>query len=92
MARAAAKSSRTSRPKARPTGSAAAREVKFSNLDKIFFPKTRFTKGDLIQYYIAVAPYMLPHLHDRPVTLIRFGPAEALRNAAQRRPNSRDYT
>jgi bifunctional non-homologous end joining protein LigD len=72
MARAAAKPMRAPRAKARATGSAAAREVKFSNLDKVFFPKTKFTKGDLIQYYIAIAPYMLPHLRDRPVTLIRF--------------------
>ena len=47
-------------------------EVKFSNLDKIFFPTGAFTKGDLIKYYIAVAPYLLPHLKNRPVTLIRF--------------------
>ena len=47
-------------------------EVKFSNLEKVFFPKTRFTKGNMIQYYVAVAPYILPHLRKRPVTLIRF--------------------
>jgi bifunctional non-homologous end joining protein LigD len=50
----------------------AAPEVKFSNLEKVFFPKTRFTKGNMIQYYVAVAPYILPHLRRRPVTLIRF--------------------
>jgi len=48
------------------------REVKFTNLDKVFFPLGKFTKGDLIKYYVAVAPYLLPHLLDRPVTLIRF--------------------
>jgi bifunctional non-homologous end joining protein LigD len=47
-------------------------DVKFSNLDKVFFPETGFTKGELIQYYLKAAPYMLPHLKDRPVTLIRF--------------------
>lgn len=46
--------------------------VKFTNLDKVFFPKTGFTKGDLIQYYVAVAPFILPHLRQRPVTLVRF--------------------
>jgi bifunctional non-homologous end joining protein LigD len=46
-------------------------EVKFSNLEKVFFPKVGFTKGEMIQYYIDVAPYLLPHLHNRPVTLIR---------------------
>lgn len=47
------------------------REIAFSNLEKIFFPETGFTKGDLIKYYVAVAPVVLPHLRDRPVTLIR---------------------
>lgn len=47
-------------------------EVKFSNLTKLFFPEGKFTKGDVISYYVAVAPYILPHLKDRPVTLIRF--------------------
>jgi bifunctional non-homologous end joining protein LigD len=48
------------------------REVSFSNPQKVFFPQSGFTKGDLIQYYVAVAPYLLPHLRGRPVTLIRF--------------------
>ncbi len=47
-------------------------EVKLSNVGKIFFPEVGFTKGQLIQYYVDVAPYILPHLRDRPVTLIRF--------------------
>jgi bifunctional non-homologous end joining protein LigD len=51
--------------------STASREVSFSNLDKLYFP-SGFTKGDMIRYYIEVAPFMLPHLEDRPVTLIRF--------------------
>jgi len=56
-----------SSPEAKPK-----REVKFSNLTKVFFPKDGFTKGDLIRYYSDVAPFLLPHLHGRPVTLIRF--------------------
>lgn len=47
-------------------------EVQFSNLGKIFFPKSGFTKGEMIRYYVDVAPYILPHLAGRPVTLIRF--------------------
>lgn len=47
-------------------------EVKFTNVDKVFFPKPGFTKGQMIEYYLAVAPYILPHLRDRPITLIRF--------------------
>ncbi|HEY8994660.1 MAG TPA: non-homologous end-joining DNA ligase [Lacunisphaera sp.] len=47
-------------------------EVKFTNLGKVFFPKAGFTKGEMIKYYVDVAPYILPHLRNRPVTLIRF--------------------
>lgn len=47
-------------------------EVKFSNLDKILFPDAQFTKGEMIRYYVEAAPFILPHLKDRPVTLIRF--------------------
>ncbi|HVU18765.1 MAG TPA: non-homologous end-joining DNA ligase [Candidatus Didemnitutus sp.] len=46
--------------------------VKFSNLDKVFFPRTGFTKGEMIQYYVSAAPCLLPHLAHRPVTLIRY--------------------
>ena len=47
-------------------------EVKFTRVEKIFFPKPGFTKGDLIRYYLDVAPFIIPHLKARPVTLIRF--------------------
>jgi bifunctional non-homologous end joining protein LigD len=60
------------RPSPMKKASPAASDVKFSNLDKVFFPETGFTKGDLIQYYLKAAPYILPHLKNRPVTLIRF--------------------
>jgi bifunctional non-homologous end joining protein LigD len=46
--------------------------IEVSNLQKVFYPKTSFTKGDVIDYYIRVAPALLPHLHDRPVTLKRY--------------------
>ena len=55
-----------------PAEAAANRQVAFTRLDKVFFPGDRFTKGDLIAYYVAVAPYLLPHLRARPVTVIRF--------------------
>ena len=48
------------------------RRLPVSNLDKIFYPKTGFTKGDVINYYIRVAPVLLPHLKDRPLTLKRY--------------------
>ena len=48
------------------------RELKFSNLDKVFFPKEGITKGDLIEYYRAIAPVLVPHLKDRPFTMVRW--------------------
>lgn len=45
--------------------------LKFTNLDKIFWPKEKFTKRDLLNYYYKVAPYMLPYLVDRPQSLNR---------------------
>jgi bifunctional non-homologous end joining protein LigD len=47
------------------------RPVTFSNAGKVYFP-SGFTKGEMIRYYLEVAPFILPHLEDRPVTLIRF--------------------
>ncbi len=44
----------------------------FSNLDKVFWPEEGYTKGDLIEYYRAVAPWLLPYLDDRPVVLTRY--------------------
>lgn len=48
------------------------RVLKLTNLDKVLYPKAGFTKADLIGYYAAVAPVLLPHLHDRPLTLKRY--------------------
>jgi bifunctional non-homologous end joining protein LigD len=48
------------------------RELKLSNLDKVFFPVERITKGDLLEYYRAVAPALVPHLKDRPFTMVRY--------------------
>jgi bifunctional non-homologous end joining protein LigD len=48
------------------------RRVRLSNQDKVLFPQTGFTKGDLVDYYLRIAPVMLPHLAGRPVTLKRF--------------------
>jgi bifunctional non-homologous end joining protein LigD len=46
--------------------------VKLSNLDKIFWPDEGITKGDLIDYYRAVAPVIVPHLRGRPFTMRRY--------------------
>jgi bifunctional non-homologous end joining protein LigD len=46
--------------------------VKLSNLDKVFWSKEQITKGDLIEYYRAVAPTLVPHLRERPFTMRRY--------------------
>ena len=48
------------------------RDVPVSNLDKVLFPEAKFTKGQLIDYYIRVSRWLLPHLDNRPVTLKRY--------------------
>jgi bifunctional non-homologous end joining protein LigD len=48
------------------------RELSLSNLDKVLFPESGFTKGQLIDYYANVAPVMLPHIQDRPLTMKRY--------------------
>ena len=47
-------------------------EVALSNLDKVLYPATGFTKGEVIEYYAAIAPVLLPHLHARPLTVTRY--------------------
>jgi bifunctional non-homologous end joining protein LigD len=48
------------------------KQLKLSNLDKVFYPKTGFTKGQVIDYYTRVAPFVLPHLEGRPLTMKRY--------------------
>jgi bifunctional non-homologous end joining protein LigD len=48
------------------------REVKLSNPDKVLYPEADFTKRDLVDYYVAIAPVLLPHLEGRPLTLKRY--------------------
>jgi bifunctional non-homologous end joining protein LigD len=47
------------------------RELRLSNLDKVFWPDEGYTKGDLVAYYANVAPLILPHLAERPLTMKR---------------------
>jgi bifunctional non-homologous end joining protein LigD len=47
-------------------------KVKFSNLDKVLYPELRLTKADIIEYYIRVAPWMLPILKDRALVRTRY--------------------
>ncbi len=46
--------------------------VAFSNLKKVFWPAEGYTKGDLIDYYRAISPWLLPYLKNRPLVLTRF--------------------
>ena len=46
--------------------------LKFTNLDKLYYPKDGIRKGDLLNYYDAVAPLLIPHLKDRPLSLKRY--------------------
>ncbi len=48
------------------------REISVSNLQKVLYPESGFTKGQLIDYYVRVAPVMLPHVRERPLTMKRF--------------------
>ena len=48
------------------------RQLELSNLDKVLYPEAGFTKAQVIDYYTRIAPVMLPHLADRPLTLHRF--------------------
>ena len=60
----------------RPDGALAVtvdgRALKLTNWDKVLYPETGFTKGDLIAYYTRIAPAVVAHLKDRPLTLKRY--------------------
>jgi bifunctional non-homologous end joining protein LigD len=48
------------------------KKLSVSNLDKVLYPKVGFTKGQVVDYYIRIAPVLLPHLQDRPLTMKRY--------------------
>jgi bifunctional non-homologous end joining protein LigD len=63
-----------------------------SSLDKIYFPKARVTKGDVMRYYASVAPMLLPIIKDRPLILKRYpdgidGPSFFQQNASDKTPS-----
>ena len=47
------------------------KKLAVSNLNKVLYPKAGFTKGQVIDYYIRIAPVLLPHLKDRPLAFVR---------------------
>jgi len=48
------------------------RQLKLTNLGKIFWPELKITKGELLNFYLKIAPYILPYLKDRPESLLRY--------------------
>jgi bifunctional non-homologous end joining protein LigD len=67
--------------------------VKLTNLEKIFWPKLRLTKRDLLQYYADVSPWLLPHLKNRAMVMKRYpnginGPFFFMKRAPTPRPSS----
>jgi bifunctional non-homologous end joining protein LigD len=48
------------------------KKLSVSNLSKVLYPKVGFTKGQVIDYYVRIAPVLLPHLQDRPLTMKRY--------------------
>ena len=68
------------------------RKLKLSNLDKVMYPAVGFTKGQVIDYYVRIAPAILPHLAGRALTRKRYPngvDAEFFyeKNAPQHRPD-----
>ncbi len=68
------------------------RSVELTNVDKVYYPECSYTKGDVIDYYVRVAPHLLPHLAQRPVTLKRYpdgvdGKSFYEKNCAAHRPS-----
>jgi bifunctional non-homologous end joining protein LigD len=59
-------------PKQTVTTEVDGRELTLSNLDKVLYPETGFTKGEVIDYYARIAPVFLPHIADRPLTMKRY--------------------
>ena len=51
---------------------AAGRDVRLTNLEKLFWPEEGITKGDLLQFYAEIAPVLLPHLRDRAMVMKRY--------------------
>jgi bifunctional non-homologous end joining protein LigD len=48
------------------------RTLKLTNLEKVLYPEVGFTKGQVIDYYTRIAPALLPHTRDHPLTLKRY--------------------
>src|ERR1700716_204156 len=63
-------------------------DVRVSHPDKVFYPDSGLTKGDVVEYYRAVADVMAPHLRGRPLTLRRYPDGIAGKNWVQKEASS----
>lgn len=66
-------------------------EIRITNVDKVMFPDAGLTKGDIIAYYERIAPLMLPHLKDRPITIERYPDGIAEGSTSFWQKNTPDY-
>src|SRR5262245_35081495 len=80
MSRPPAPRSRASSASRQPGLDFRALGVEMTNPDKVLYPGGGFTKGQVVAYYAAVAPFILPHLEDRPVSLKRYPDGVAQRS------------
>src|SRR3954452_8490399 len=69
------------------------RRLALSNLEKVLYPATGFTKGEVLHYYATTADALLPHLHDRPLSFLRYpdGPAGQVFFAKNVPPGTPDW-
>jgi bifunctional non-homologous end joining protein LigD len=65
------------------------KEVSFTHLDRVYFPSVGYTKAEVLDYYLQVAPYLLPHVKDRPLTLERY--PEGVQNGSFFQKNASSY-
>ena len=69
------------------------RSLTLSNLDKVLYPETGFTKAQVVDYYARIAPIILPHLRGRPLTLVRYPDGVAGKSFFEKRrpPSAPDW-
>lgn len=69
------------------------RTLTLSNLDKVLYPETGFTKAQVVDYYARIAPIILPHLRGRPLTLVRYPDGVAGKSFFEKRrpPSAPDW-
>ena len=65
-------------------------DVPLSNLGKVYWPAEKYSKGDLVEYYRAIAPWLLPYLADRPLVLTRF--PEGIEGKSFYQKDAKDFT